>query len=335
MRETTLVAQNRGMDGVKRVDVAIRSSRRLLRDTLAACLQLQPDLVVVGQVAEVTDLRDLCLLRRPQLLLVDIGVDDTRALESLQSLRSGYPDTRIVIIHETLSTAGLALAQRMRLAALVPFSHGLAALLDVLHEHARRLLAERPAAVPDGRSLTDDERKIIALLAGGYPMQRMAAMLGISAHAVESSKRRIYAKLGVTSPSQVVARAATLGLVDWPASTRADGASGASDVDGSPRHTGRRPQLTAREADILESIAMGHTVRQTARMFGIAEKTVESTQARLFLKLGAHSRAGAIAAAHELGLLKPAGDARRGPTAATPRDGPDAAVPCQQNTLAR
>jgi DNA-binding NarL/FixJ family response regulator len=63
------------------------------------------------------------------------------------------------------------------------------------------------------------------------------------------------------------------------------------------------PDLTARECDILRSIAAGHTVRQTARSLGIAAKTVENTQARLFRKLRARNRAGALAAAHSLGLL--------------------------------
>ncbi len=63
------------------------------------------------------------------------------------------------------------------------------------------------------------------------------------------------------------------------------------------------PELTAREGDILRSIAKGHTVRLTARALGIAEKTVENTQARLFRKLGAHNRSGALAAAYTLGLL--------------------------------
>jgi DNA-binding NarL/FixJ family response regulator len=63
------------------------------------------------------------------------------------------------------------------------------------------------------------------------------------------------------------------------------------------------PVLTAREGDILRSIADGHTVRRTAQVLGIAEKTVENTQARLFRKLGARNRPGALAAAHALGLM--------------------------------
>ena len=71
-----------------------------------------------------------------------------------------------------------------------------------------------------------------------------------------------------------------------------------------PANGGGLPELTSRECDILRSIADGHTVRQTARVLGIAEKTVENTQARLFRKLGARNRAGALAAAHALGLLE-------------------------------
>jgi DNA-binding CsgD family transcriptional regulator len=67
------------------------------------------------------------------------------------------------------------------------------------------------------------------------------------------------------------------------------------------------PELTTRENDILGSIARGHTVRQTARALGIAVKTVENTQARLFRKLGAHNRSGALTIAYRMGLVDPAG----------------------------
>jgi DNA-binding NarL/FixJ family response regulator len=66
----------------------------------------------------------------------------------------------------------------------------------------------------------------------------------------------------------------------------------------------RLPELTGRELDILRSIELGHTVRQTARTLGIAVKTVENTQSRLFRKLNARNRAGALVTAHGLGLLQ-------------------------------
>ncbi len=74
------------------------------------------------------------------------------------------------------------------------------------------------------------------------------------------------------------------------------------------------PQLTAREREILGLIARGHTVRQTARALGIAAKTVENIQARLFRKLGARNRMDALTIADAWGLVEravlPAGHSR-------------------------
>jgi DNA-binding CsgD family transcriptional regulator len=70
-----------------------------------------------------------------------------------------------------------------------------------------------------------------------------------------------------------------------------------------PEEEATAPQLTARETDILRSIASGHTIRQTARTLGIAAKTVENTQARLFRKLGARNRTETLAIADRWGLV--------------------------------
>ena len=61
--------------------------------------------------------------------------------------------------------------------------------------------------------------------------------------------------------------------------------------------------LTVREQQILQSIEHGDSVKQTARALGIAHKTVENLQGRLFAKLGVRNRAQAIRRAHALGLL--------------------------------
>lgn len=62
--------------------------------------------------------------------------------------------------------------------------------------------------------------------------------------------------------------------------------------------------LTPRERDILASIALGHSVRETARSLGIAVKTVQSEQRQLFSKLGAGNRPAALTNARELGLIE-------------------------------
>ncbi|HEV2783884.1 MAG TPA: response regulator transcription factor [Actinophytocola sp.] len=61
--------------------------------------------------------------------------------------------------------------------------------------------------------------------------------------------------------------------------------------------------LTPREREILNSIGRGHATKQTARLLGISIRTVENLQSNLFRKLRVHSRAAALVAAHDLGLL--------------------------------
>lgn len=62
-------------------------------------------------------------------------------------------------------------------------------------------------------------------------------------------------------------------------------------------------RLTRREVDIVRSAIEGDSVKQTAIRLGIAPKTVENLQSRLFKKLGVRNRAQAVAKVHELGLL--------------------------------
>ena len=64
--------------------------------------------------------------------------------------------------------------------------------------------------------------------------------------------------------------------------------------------------LTGREREIIDSIASGHSVKQTALALGISAKTVENLQSRLFRKLAVRNRAQAVARAHALGLLSAA-----------------------------
>lgn len=416
------------------VGLAIRSPRRLYRDALAACLGSRPEFSVVGHVGDDADLLQLCKLRSPELVLFDAGSSIAESLGPLGELHSGFARIRVVVVYERITSEELTAAWKLGVDTLVPCSHGFDALLVVLQQRARFVRAW-PEQRRRETGLTDTEREIITLIGAGHPVSRIAELLGVSACAVENSKRRIYHKLQVVSQSHAIARASALGLMDRPppqpkaASLRPGGVALAalrgpdgplrdrvvvsllssripfvidrsarlSEVDTWDRwHAGPvlvvlvdpepsdwkgidklrvpvllvnsrslprgetlkalgrgltgilaaddvedalapalvlaaagyllagpesaselgtvirarsntrddgLPELTVRESEILRSIAAGDTVRQTARTLGIAEKTVENTQARLFRKLGTHNRAGAVAMAHALGLL--------------------------------
>jgi DNA-binding NarL/FixJ family response regulator len=422
------------------IKVAVQSPRRLLRDALAACMSIRPDVTVVGKVAEPGDLLDLCGLARPDVVVLDAGDALSECAVLVGRLTRRLPELNLIVTYRDAEEQDLAAACRSGVTSLVPESHGLAAVLALLQRrpgrHARHTAG----------GLTDRELELVVLSGSGHSVSEIATLLQISPDTVENLKRRVYAKMGVNSSAHAASRAASLGMLDqrpalparrpaaadgefpvltvvcgqpswaadevaqflvasrlpfvfirksepvadshwarwhrgpivaalvdplpadWdrvdelrapailvhskpldPAELAEALARGASSlvpadkiaehfrsvltmvgqgylvVDSMPMRlligaaharwdqrvpgSGDLPELTARETDILRSAAAGHSIRRTAQVLGIAPKTVENIQTRLFRKLGVRNRSGALAVADAFGLLPPAGSA--------------------------
>jgi DNA-binding NarL/FixJ family response regulator len=279
------------------ISLAVQSEHRFRREVLSGYLAGRAEFAVVGQTSTVEGSHALCRLRRPDFLLVDAGRVNRRTVDLLRGLHAAFPQTHVVVLYTELHARLLEDAVRSGLTALVPHSHGLEAVV--------RLIGQRPPArraQRDGTALTERELAIVSLLDHGHRVPEIAALLDISPYTVENHKRRIYAKLGVGNQTQAVCRATSLGLVpgrapDWHPAVRGGPAPSIGGAD--------PPVLTIREHEILHSIASGHTVRQTARALGIADKTVQNTQARLFRKLGARNRSETLTIAYRLGMVDP------------------------------
>ena len=93
--------------------------------------------------------------------------------------------------------------------------------------YVRRLLAAFPATEPEqaapsraaaapiglAEPLSSRELEVLDLIAAGLTNQQIAARLYLSLHTVKSHARNIYAKLGVSSRTQAVAKGRALGLL--------------------------------------------------------------------------------------------------------------------------
>jgi LuxR family maltose regulon positive regulatory protein len=93
--------------------------------------------------------------------------------------------------------------------------------------YVRRLLAAFPVDEPEqatpartkaagaglAEPVSERELEVLSLLADGLSNQEIAARLYLSLHTVKAHARNIYAKLGVSSRTQAVARGRALGLL--------------------------------------------------------------------------------------------------------------------------
>lgn len=198
------------LDGGAAARIGIQSADRLRRESLAAYLGTLPSFTVVGRVATYDDVVSLWMLERPAIGLLDAGRDIREAIAGCRLIRDRCPDVSLAVTYEHLTQPELTSFRKTGVEALVPYAHGLAAVVRAL----RRLAAGGAASLPSSTGLSARQHEILLLLASGYNATEIAELLGISPGTVESHKRQLYAKLGVDSALQAVARAVSFGIVD-------------------------------------------------------------------------------------------------------------------------
>ncbi|TCO57022.1 DNA-binding NarL/FixJ family response regulator [Actinocrispum wychmicini] len=278
------MSDSRWSDPNRSYKVVLCCADGLLRDALANWIASLPGYEIAGAAATNDGLLRLCVLRAPDMAVVELASAGSEELELVGELRAVRPQPHLVGLHRALDARSLTYLHRAGVHRLVSTRYGVAGLRDALKDGED---CWRPAT--SGHGLSVREMEILALICAGCSAAEIAQELGISPHTVTNHKRRIFAKLEVQSRTQATAEVGRLGMR----------------LPGQPTgRNGDTPQnLTRRERDILDSIARGESVRQTAQALGIAVKTVQSEQRQLFSKLGARNRPQALTNARGLGLL--------------------------------
>src|SRR5260370_4901651 len=112
--------------------VAVHSPQRLLRDTLAACLAIRPDVTVVGRVAEADGVLALCRLCRPDVVILDAGLLLGEMASRARALVRRFRELNVIVLYREASEEDLAAASLAGVSSLAPESLGLAAVLTLV-----------------------------------------------------------------------------------------------------------------------------------------------------------------------------------------------------------
>lgn len=120
---------------------------------------------------------------------------------------------------------------------------------------------------------------------------------------------------GLSHPVVMVERDAWPALSGW---CHVAGFSVTQASDGSPRyrvsspseaphhaHRTTRAVVTLRESQVLTGVARGMSIEDVAAVLGLSENTVRHHLKKIYRRLGARSRAHAVALAYELGVIAP------------------------------
>lgn len=205
------------------IRVFLVDDQTLVRKGVRSLLSLLPDIEVVGEASEGAEALELIPTTAPDVVLLDIRMPGLDGLSVLRRL--GASDTIRFIVLTTFDDAD-ALVEGCRagargfllkdvsleqLAATIrAIADGRTVLQPAITETLLRNLqtgAQRPGDGVFNDPLSEREREVIRLMAGGFSNREIGAMLGLSAGTVKNHVSRLILKLDARDRTSAVLRA--------------------------------------------------------------------------------------------------------------------------------
>jgi len=209
----------------KRIRVLIVEDHQVVADGLAALLNDQPDITVVGSAASVVDSITRAQELKPDLVVVDFRLTDGTGADAALGIREARPDTRLIFLSREDSDAARFAAIEAGASAFIHKSQAAAEVVDAIRMVASggslftprtiaTLLNKRREMDSQLDSLTPREKEVLRLMAEGVSSRTIGARLGISYTTVRTHIRSLGSKLGVHSKLEAIVKARELALIE-------------------------------------------------------------------------------------------------------------------------
>jgi DNA-binding NarL/FixJ family response regulator len=209
--------------------VLIADDDHLMRAGLAAVLESDEEIEVIGQASTGREAIALTRRRAPDVVLMDVQMPDLDGIAATRELAGTAPAARVLILttfeEDDYIFGGLRagasgfLLKRTPAEELIRAVHTVAAGESLLSPSVTRRVIDRmarqPAPAPgaaDLELLTPREREVLELLAAGLSNAEIAARLVIEESTVKTHVKRVLMKLGLRDRVQAVIFAYENGL---------------------------------------------------------------------------------------------------------------------------
>ncbi|NOY98514.1 MAG: response regulator transcription factor [Chloroflexi bacterium] len=201
-----------------RVRVLIADDHGVVRAGLTGLLQ-GAGFDVVGAAATGRQAVEMAARFRPDVVLLDIRMPDMDGLQALKAIKTSQPRTAVIVFTTYANPEYLAQAVALGAAGYltketeperIPEAVRRVAAGESILDHqmlqTALRLAVRPAETPlepfTPVALTDQEQRVLSLIARGFTNHQIAEALSISRNTVKTHVRHIFEKLDVSDRTQ-------------------------------------------------------------------------------------------------------------------------------------
>ena len=218
------------MSAAQRFRVMIVDDHPIMRDGLRDALASEEDFEVVGQAADGAEAVRSAQSLQPDVIVMDAMMPNKNGVDACREIMDQLPDTRVLIL--TASTEEDAIIDAIA-AGATGYLHkhsGPEELADAVRDVAKgrlripdrsirkafEMIRGSPGLTASAalKALTQREREILTMFAGGNTYAQIAEARGNKTVTVRNAIYRIQDKLGVTTKQEIVVWAVRNGLLD-------------------------------------------------------------------------------------------------------------------------
>jgi DNA-binding NarL/FixJ family response regulator len=203
-----------------RIRVLSVDDHPLLREGLAAIIEGEDDMTLVGQAATGAEGIQQHREHRPDITLMDLRLPDLSGIDAMMAIRAESPDARVIILTtfegDVEIQRALQAGARGYLLKSAPPGDLVQAIRQV-HAGKKRVPPEVAAQLAEhmgSESLTSREVQVLKQIADGNRNRDIAAKLFISEETVKVHIKHIMDKLGANDRTQAIAIAVRRGIIE-------------------------------------------------------------------------------------------------------------------------
>jgi two-component system, NarL family, response regulator len=213
------MTRSRAGDTPEKIRVLVVDDHPLMRTGIAAMLNREPDITVVGEAGDGREAIERYRQLRPAVTLMDLRMPELDGIAAIEAIVGEFADARIVVlttyegdvdIHRAL-VAGASgyLLKGMIGAEVVSATRAVARGERVIPSAVAKRLAEHTPRV----DLTEREQAVLELVAKGLRDKDIARVIGRTEHTAKIHVKSILAKLGAADRTEAVSIAIVRGYL--------------------------------------------------------------------------------------------------------------------------
>ena len=196
---------------MNKIRTILADDHAVVRTGLAALLDAEPDIDVVGEAEDGAEAVRSAVRLRPDVVVMDLMMPVRDGIDATREIHAALPETKILV----LTTSGVsddiaraldagasgAILKSAPNAKLIAAIRAVAAGKSAVSDDVRKMLRADPP-IPD---LTDRQLEILASVTRGFTNQDIARQLGIREDSVKEHLYNIFAKIGASNRAEAVA----------------------------------------------------------------------------------------------------------------------------------